>query len=498
MNLALFRGLPDLLRAGMGGRALLCSDEFFASMHNLVLDPEPVWDAEHYTERGKWMDGWEPRRRRSPGQDWCILKLGVPGEAVGVNIDTRHFLGNAPPFGSLDGAVAPAEADGTWLRDQADWRPLLDEQPLERGGPNLFPLRPLPGLTHVRLNISFPAGGVARLRLYGRPTPPIEGARIDLASAAHGARTLACSDAFFSRMENLIDPAPPQNMGQGWETKRSPVPRQDWVIVELAAPGRLEMLDLDTAFFKGNHPTAAQVDGLFWPGAPPSLLARPDAPWRPVLDPVRLGPDRAHLHPARPGPWSHLRLLTHSDGGVARLRAWGWVERARPDEPSLSALREAPETALRERLHRACGSSRWVRAMLAARPFDSRQQLRGEAERLWWRLEEADWREAFAHHPRIGEDPAALRARFPATAALSEAEQAGVAGAAEETLRELAEANRAYEARFGHIFIVCARGLSAAQMLARLRERLDNEPAEELRVAAAEQLQITLLRLETP
>jgi 2-oxo-4-hydroxy-4-carboxy-5-ureidoimidazoline decarboxylase len=139
--------------------------------------------------------------------------------------------------------------------------------------------------------------------------------------------------------------------------------------------------------------------------------------------------------------------------------------------------------------------------MLAARPFSSRDHLLGAAEQVWWHLGDGDWKEAFTHHPRIGADITALRAKFAATATWSAGEQSGVAGADEETLAALAEGNRVYEARFGHIFIVCATGLSAGAMLARLRERVDNEPAAELRIAAGEQAKITALRmarLETP
>ena len=134
--------------------------------------------------------------------------------------------------------------------------------------------------------------------------------------------------------------------------------------------------------------------------------------------------------------------------------------------------------------------------MLAARPFQHRTQLHGVAEHIWWHPGDGDWREAFTPHPRIGADIAALRARFVATAAWSQGEQAGVAGAGEATLQALAGGTRDYEARFGHIFIVCATGLSAAEMLQRLRTRLDNPPEVELRVAAGEQARITRIRLD--
>ncbi|MEN9785794.1 MAG: putative Allantoicase [Pseudomonadota bacterium] len=497
---SVFRGHPDLASSAMGGVALLCSDAFFAGMENLLHPHEAVWDADAYTDRGKWMDGWEPRRRRSPGLDWCIVKLGVPGDLVGVDIDTRHFLGNAPPFATLDAVTAPADATGEWLRDHADWSPVLDEVPLERGGHNVFALKPFAGATHVRLCITFPAGGVARLRVHGVPRGAATSGteRVDLASVLHGGRALACSDSFFSKMDNLIAPGRPAHMGLGWETKRSPTPRQDWVILALGTPGEIDAILLDTCHFKGNHPTGARVEGLYWPGAPAHMLTH-DAPWQPVLPDTPLGPDREHLCdvPHR-GPWTHLRLTTLSDGGVARLRAFGRPSTSAPgaEDPLLRLLNGLSPEAASEALSRCCGARRWVRQMVAARPFASRAHLFGEADRLWWRLGDGDWREAFTHHPRIGADVAALRQKFAATADWSSGEQAGVAGAGQDTVQALADGNVAYEAHFGYIFIVCATGLSATEMLGRLQARMGNEPAFELRIAAGEQARITKLRLE--
>jgi 2-oxo-4-hydroxy-4-carboxy-5-ureidoimidazoline decarboxylase len=139
-----------------------------------------------------------------------------------------------------------------------------------------------------------------------------------------------------------------------------------------------------------------------------------------------------------------------------------------------------------------CGSSAWARALAACRPFADEEALFAAAERIWWDLGPEGWREAFAAHPRIGE-----RAAGP-TAGWSEAEQAGArdaADAAAPLLADLAAANRDYEARFGHVFLICATGKSAGEMLAALRARMGNEPAAEIRIAAGEQAKITRLRL---
>lgn len=150
----------------------------------------------------------------------------------------------------------------------------------------------------------------------------------------------------------------------------------------------------------------------------------------------------------------------------------------------------------REMLRRCCGSKAWVERMIERRPFASRDGLRAAAREVWFALAPDDWREAFRHHPRIG-DRAALGERFAAARDLSQCEQAGVEGASEDVLDALAAGNRAYEGKFGYVFLVCAAGKSADEMLAILRTRLANAPSVEIRIAAEEQAKITALRLDT-
>lgn len=513
-EVAAFAGLVDLARADIGGAALLCSDDFFAGMENLIRPEAAAFDPHAYTERGKLMDGWESRRRRTGGHDWCILRLGVPGHVRGVDIDTAFFLGNHPPFASIDACLAPPDTTAEELRDRAVWTRILDEAPLRRGSHNLQGIQNSGPWSHLRLNI-YPDGGVARLRVYGDPAPGAgvpagagqggaQAGEIDLAALVNGGRAVACSDMFFSPMNNLIMPGRSAYMGGGWETRRSRPPGEDWIIVALCGAGRVERLTLDTGHFKGNYPDRASVDGLYWPGAPPTRLAgHPD--WKEIAPAIKLRADREiDVAVADPGPWTHLRLRILPDGGVARLRAWGrrmdgggagWIA----DDALLRHLNGLPEEEARAALGRCCGSRRWAEGMLEsvrrAGPWQSRTRLLGEAEHIWWHLDAADWLEAFSHHPRIGADAALLRAKFAATAAWSGAEQAGMAAADGEVIARLAQGNADYEARFGFLFIVCATGLTAAEMLRRLLERLDNEPATELRIAAGEQAKITALRL---
>jgi allantoicase len=268
------------------------------------------------------------------------------------------------------------------------------------------------------------------------------------------------------------------------------------VLVRLGVPGVVGRLEVDTAHFKGNYPDRCAVFGIWWPGGTPWGFTRTDG-WAAVLPESKLGADRVHTFDQLPdrGPFTHLRLDVLPCGGVSRFRAWG-----RPAEPAadpaldrLDALEV--EEAVRNLL-RCCGSNRWARAVAARRPFLSRAELYGEAEVAWWAMGDGDWREAFTHHPPIGADVEQLRHRFATTADLSAGEQAAVRTASDDTLTALAEGNQTYLDRFGHLFIACAAGRSADEMLALLRSRLDNDPDAELRIAAGEQAKITRLRLE--
>jgi 2-oxo-4-hydroxy-4-carboxy-5-ureidoimidazoline decarboxylase len=154
----------------------------------------------------------------------------------------------------------------------------------------------------------------------------------------------------------------------------------------------------------------------------------------------------------------------------------------------------SPDVA-RALLQACCGSTRWVERMVALRPFGATDILLSAARREWFTLTPEDWKEAFTHHPKIG-DRETLRARFPATHHLSEREQAGMAAASDRIIEALAQGNAAYERRFGYIFVVCATGKSAEEMLELLTARLQNDPGSEVRIAAEEQAKITELRLK--
>jgi len=353
---ATFSGLVDLAAAALGGRALGASDDFFAGADNLLQAGRAVFVEGKFTERGKWMDGWESRRKRTSGgetaPDWCVLALGAPGEVVGFDIDTQHFVGNHPPFASVEGLWAPEAAEGAAalpaLLARQGWVALLEQSPLRPDAQNLFAAAPAGPVSHLRLNI-FPDGGVARLRAFGRvhprwDTPPAldDEARAhvapslrDLAALANGGLTLACSDAFFGPMNNLLLPGRPADMGGGWETRRRRGPGHDWILVKLGARGTPAVVEVDTLHFKGNFPDRCSVEAIDAPAAARITdLVGSDA-WRPLVPEAKLGADARHFFPvtaggaggSTPAPAgssvTHVRLNIFPDGGVARLRIWG-------------------------------------------------------------------------------------------------------------------------------------------------------------------------------
>lgn len=489
------QGMIDLASARSGAEVLWCSDEFFAAGSNL-LNPEPaIFDAEKYTDRGKWMDGWESRRRRTPGHDTAIIALGIVGRAALLNINTAHFTGNYPAFARLWACNAP-NADLETLRTKVKWTEIVPSTALKGGQTNLVTPEQHDCITHLKLDI-FPAGGVARLRVFGHADLRTTDRDVNLISHDVGGRAIACSDMYFSEMHNLLKTSPPKDMGDGWETKRSRPPGDDWVIIQLGQPGTPRGIEVDTAFFKGNYPESIAIDALLWPQAEPwQLLTVPL--WSEVIERTKLGPDQIHRLPwPSTGPISHLRLRMFPDGGISRLRLWGeWESELKPMDTKLVALNALDVESRGATFASCCGASRWIQSMVESGPFLSTAHLRGAAESNWWALDESDWLEAFTHHPKIGEDKAVLSAKFAKTASLSAAEQQGVNNASEAVLESLAKQNGIYAQRFGFIFIVCAQGKSAAEMLALIEARMDNSPSEELRIAAGEQAKITWLRLE--
>jgi allantoicase len=463
-----FKELVDLASERLGGSVLYATDDYFAEKENLVKQSEAQWKEHEYTDRGKWMDGWESRRKRVPGHDYAIVRLGVPGVIKGVVVDTAFFRGNYPSHCSIEGTFAPPETQPDTL---TGWMEILARSELEGNSKNELAIQSPYAFTHLRLHI-YPDGGVARLRVYGEVVPEWhrEGGLAneqDLAAIEHGGEVQSCSDMFFGPKHNLIMPGRAFNMSDGWETKRRRGPGNDWVIVKLATEAIVRRVEIDTSHFKGNYPDAASIDA-----GETELLPR-----------TKLLPDTRHMFVDEIkdiGPVKAIRLNVYPDGGVARLRVYGVATEKGRQQEVVRRLNTRCE--LTDDLRKCCASTEWVRRMNEARPFKNYDDLVEKADSIWLSLDEKDLREAFAAHPRIGEKRAGWTLQ----------EQSGVSETASSELEKL---NRAYEEKFGHVFLISATGKRAADILAAARERIENSAADEIRNAAEEQRKITRLRL---
>lgn len=315
----------------LGTEVVFSTDDFFGAKERLIDPAAPVFIADKYDDHGKWMDGWESRRKRAPGHDYCILRLGIPGIVRGLDIDTSHFTGNFPPAASLD--VCNSEA----IIPDADtrWRPLLPQTDLAGDAHHFHAVDDNNAVTHLRLNI-FPDGGVARLRVFGEIRPDWDkfdrDEVMDLFAIENGGRAIACNDEHFGSMHNLNLAGRGVNMGDGWETARRRRPGNDWVIVALGHPGRIEEVEIDTAHFKGNYPDRVKLCAALLDKdeiQPAAISDQASEDWPELLSESRLQMDsqqrfRSELNDV--GVVSHIRMDIFPDGGVSRLRLLGKID----------------------------------------------------------------------------------------------------------------------------------------------------------------------------
>ena len=330
-----FTQLTDLAAERLGGKVLYATDDFFAEKENLIKPGRGIFIPDKYTDRGKWMDGWESRRKRSPGHDWAVIQLATSGRITGVDIDTNFFLGNHPPHACLEAAylnnaspILESKDPDSW--ENVQWKEILPKSHLDAGSQNFYTINSKDLFTHLRLHI-FPDGGVARLRVYGEVYKDWNSVKandiIDLAAAINGGKALRCNDMFFSSMNNLIMPGRSINMGDGWETKRNRTPgNRDWVILKLAHPGVIERIIVDTCHFKGNYPDSCSIEAC--DSNNDESVTADKTVWKTILPNQKLSADNEHefikeinQHDAV----SHIRLNIFPDGGVSRLRLFGKI-----------------------------------------------------------------------------------------------------------------------------------------------------------------------------
>lgn len=336
--------LPDTLPAftkktnvaddRLGACALFATDDFFAPKERILNSETPVFIVGEYDDNGKWMDGWESRRKRHLGHDYLVIKLAKPTKVAGVDIDTSHFTGNYPSSASIDylSGLTLADSEQKFNQDEWEkqsWKTLVGMTPLSGNAHTFLDVDENEIVTHIRLNI-FPDGGVARLRVYGDIQLEVNntGETIDLIGALNGGRAVACNDAHFGVVENLLLPTKAPNMGEGWETRRRREPGNDWCIIALGQAGKVSGVEVDTAFFKGNFPDKVSIQAVYAPDTPEATLITQSMFWETLLKPKALSADSVHRFSGddlivTDRPVTHIRVNIFPDGGISRLRLFG-------------------------------------------------------------------------------------------------------------------------------------------------------------------------------
>ena len=319
------QSLVNLASPKMETKIIAVSDEFFGKATRMLNDKEPVFIEDKFDNHGKWMDGWESKRRRDGGNDWAILKLGSPGIISKIIIDTSYFTGNFPPYFSLEGLYSE-----TGPKEDANWKTLIGKTNLIGDSTNNFELDSKETLNFIRLQI-FPDGGVARIRLFGvvkyNWNQFHSNEIIELSSLKLGGSILAYNNAHYGDVSALLSEGRGKTMGDGWETRRRREPGNDWIIIKLAQKGNIERIEIDTAHFKGNYPDRASIQAIsIDKNITTKDLIQDSENWNIILDKTKLSADNIHkykINSNSKNEATHIRLNIYPDGGVSRLRIFG-------------------------------------------------------------------------------------------------------------------------------------------------------------------------------
>ncbi len=318
--------LINLAEPRLGSKIIFKTDDFFASA-NRILDPNPpIFKEGIFDRHGKWMDGWETRRRRKKGFDYLIVKLGKPGKIFNVDIDTTHFSGNQPTHASLEACFKNKN-----LNHKSKWITILSKKKLGPNKNHNFKIKSKSVFTHVKLNI-YPDGGVARLRVYGKveiKNINFGSKLINLTSVLNGASIIGCNNEHFGRAENVIAPGKGKNMGDGWETRRSRGKNFDWLIIKLGRTGTINKIEIDTHHFKGNYPDRCSVQAAYIPKELSNYsVVKKSNKWKSFLNKVKLNAHRKHSFInkiMKKNKINFIRINIYPDGGISRIRTFGKV-----------------------------------------------------------------------------------------------------------------------------------------------------------------------------
>ena len=318
----------DLAQPILGSKIVYKTDEFFAKANRIINPNKPVFIENKFDKHGKWMDGWETRRRRNKGYDHLIIRLGKEGRISRVNIDTTYFNGNQPSSASLQACCCKKNIPDKKIK----WITILNKKKIKPNSHNIFGIKNRSVFTHVRLNI-FPDGGVARLRVFGKISVeklPFGKKIINLSSLLNGASIIACNNEHFGKAENILAPGTGKNMGDGWETKRSRGKNSDWLILKFAAAGKVNKVQIDTHHFKGNYPDRCSLQAAYVNGKISNkAIVNKSKKWKLLLNKVKLYAHKKHNFRnklMRKNKINYIRINIFPDGGISRIRVFGRAE----------------------------------------------------------------------------------------------------------------------------------------------------------------------------
>jgi len=317
-------GLIDLAQSRLGSKIVYKTDEFFAPAKRIIDPWPPVFKEGVFDKHGKWMDGWETRRKRSKGHDYLILKLGKPGQIYKVDIDTSYFSGNHPTKVSMQACFSKKNIPNK----NSKWTTILKKQSTKANSHHFFNIKNKSIFSHIKLNI-FPDGGVARLRVYGT----IENKKkfgkkiLNLTSVLNGATPIVCNNEHFGRAENILAPGIGKNMGDGWETRRSRGKNFDWLIIKCATAGRIGKIQIDTHHFKGNYPDKCSLQAAYINSKISNKsIVNSSKKWKLLLNKVKLNAHKKHNFQnklMKNKKVNYIRINIFPDGGISRIRMFG-------------------------------------------------------------------------------------------------------------------------------------------------------------------------------
>jgi allantoicase len=317
-------GLIDLAQPRLGSKVIFKTDDFFGSANRIIDSSSPVFKEGLFDKNGKWMDGWESRRKRTPGHDYLIIKLGKPGSISKVNVDTSHFNGNQPSIISIDACNSKSNNIKSFK-----WKNLVSKKKTKANSHHIFKTSSKSVFTHIKLNI-FPDGGVARLRLYGsisKENNNFGKKIINLASLLDGASVIACNNEHFGKAENILAPGKAKNMGDGWETRRRRDKGFDWLILNSIDGEMIDKIEISTHHFKGNFPSHCSLQAAYIPTKKSSSsIVNSSNNWKTLMNKTTLKANKTHTFKntlMKKNKINFIKINIFPDGGISRFRIFG-------------------------------------------------------------------------------------------------------------------------------------------------------------------------------